>query len=263
MLYESDLEKLKKLRLKYPNNPLICYLNINSLRNEIIDACEVIDKISPDVFVIAETKLNVEFPSNQFEIFYYEIRNRRDRNKNGGGLIEYVRKGIISKQLNLYDSENIEIICSEITIRNKKWVIFSFYRPSNPNNLNNFFKDLEILLDKTLSKYDNVIIMGDINIDQNDSSKPGFNLQKAFMDTYNLKNLIKNKTRIMKSHESSIDVMLTNKPMSFHNSVTCETGLSDHHMIGTLMKTHLVRFKNKCIQYRSYKNLVKWDFLRN
>ena len=84
------------------------------------------------------------------------------------------------------------------------------------------------------------------------------------MDTYNWKNLIKSKTRITKSHESSIDIMLTNKPMSFYNLETCETGLSDHHMIGTLMKTHLVRFKPKRIQCRSYKKkFVKWNFLRN
>ena len=61
------------MRLKYPNNPLICYLNINSLRNKIIDTREVIDKISPDVFIIAETKLKEEFPSNQFETYKYEI----------------------------------------------------------------------------------------------------------------------------------------------------------------------------------------------
>ena len=96
--------------------------------------------------------------------------------------------------------------------------------------------------------------MGDINIDQNDSNIPGFNLQKTFMETYNLKNLIKNKTRITKYHESSIDVMLTNKPMSFHNSVTCETVSSDHHMIGTLMKP-------KRMQYRSYKKFSEVGFL--
>ena len=128
----------------------------------------------------------------------------------------------------------------------------------------NRVKELEISLDKTLSKYDNVLIMGDINIEQDESSKPGFSLQKSFMDTYNLKNLIKNKTCFTKSHESSIDVMFTNKPMSFHNSITFETGLSDHHhMIGTLIKTHLVRLKPKRIEYRSYKKFSEVEFLED
>ena len=33
----SDLQILRKLRLNYPRNPYIGYLNINSLRNKIID----------------------------------------------------------------------------------------------------------------------------------------------------------------------------------------------------------------------------------
>ena len=88
-------------------------------------------------------------------------------------------------------------------------MIFSFYRPPNPNNLNNFFRDLEIVLDKTLSKYDNILIIRDINIEKNYSSKPCFNFQKIFFDTNNLKNLIKNKTRTTKCYESSIYVILT------------------------------------------------------
>ena len=95
----SDLQILSKNRLKYPTNPLIGYLNINSLRNKIIDVREVIGKLSLDYFVISETKLDESFPSAQFNISNYEIRNRRDRDKNGGGLIEFVRKGFITKRL--------------------------------------------------------------------------------------------------------------------------------------------------------------------
>ena len=92
----SDLQILSKNRLKY-SNPL--NLNINSLRNKIIDVREVIGKLSLEYFVISETKLDESFPSAQFNISNYEIRNRRDRDKNGGGLIEFVRKGFITKRL--------------------------------------------------------------------------------------------------------------------------------------------------------------------
>ena len=55
------------MRLEYPNNSLICFLSTNSLRNKIIDTREVIEKISPDFFVIAEPKHSTnEFHSNQF-----------------------------------------------------------------------------------------------------------------------------------------------------------------------------------------------------
>ena len=44
------------------------------------------------IFVISETTLDFGFHSAQFHIEYDEIRNREDRGKSGGGLIEFVNK---------------------------------------------------------------------------------------------------------------------------------------------------------------------------
>ena len=41
----SDLQILRKRKLKYPRNPLIGYLNINSLRNKIIGVREMIGRL--------------------------------------------------------------------------------------------------------------------------------------------------------------------------------------------------------------------------
>ena len=79
--------------------PRIGYLNINSLRNKITDLRELVQNFSPDYFVVAETKLYCSFPNAQFLLENYEIRNRKDRNSHGGGLLEYVRKGIICKEI--------------------------------------------------------------------------------------------------------------------------------------------------------------------
>ena len=95
----------------------------------------------------------------------YEIRARRDRDKHGGGLIEFVRKGLICKRLRNYESLNIEVICSEATISNKNWVIFSVYRPQNYSNLLALFKELGKYLNMASENYDSFIVMGDFNID--------------------------------------------------------------------------------------------------
>ena len=108
----SDPQVLGKNRLKYPNNLLIGYLNINSLRNKIIDVREVIEKLSLDYFVISEIKLDKSFPSAHFNVSNYEIRNRRERDKNGGGIIEFVRKGLITKRLKDYETQ----ICETFTL---------------------------------------------------------------------------------------------------------------------------------------------------
>ena len=69
---------------------MLCgYLNINSLRNKIHDLRLIIHDVPIDYFIISKTKLDNSFPNAQLAI-NYEIRARRDRDKNGGGLIEFV-----------------------------------------------------------------------------------------------------------------------------------------------------------------------------
>ena len=82
-----------------------------------------------DYFVLSKTKLD-------------EIRARRDRNKYGGGLIEYVKKGIICKRIQKFETFTHESIYSELTIAKKKGLCFSIYLPPTPENLGTFFEEL-------------------------------------------------------------------------------------------------------------------------
>ena len=88
--------------------------------------------------------------------------------------------------------------------------------------------------------------MADINIYFHDPNSRGLGNSIALCETYNLKNLIKTKTCFTKNHTSSIDVILTNRSKSFHTTLTCETGISDHHhLVARFMRTHLVRLNPK------------------
>ena len=151
--------------MKYPRNPLIGDLNINSLRNKIIDVRELIGRLQLDYFVISETRLDSSFPSAQFHIGAYEIRNRRNRNKSGVGLIEFVKKGIISKRLKDLETNLSETICTEIPISKKRWFCMSVYKPPSSSNMDTFFAESTTSLSKAVNKFDNLIIMGDFNID--------------------------------------------------------------------------------------------------
>ena len=56
-----------------------------------------------------------------------------------------------------------------------------------------------------------MIIMGDLNIDTQNPKDAGFDALDCLCDTFNLKNLIKDKTCFTKTHKSSIDVIVTNR----------------------------------------------------
>ena len=67
---------------------------------------------------------------------------RCDRNEFGGGLMKYARKGVVCNRIAVYETPNVESICSELTICKKRWIIFAVYRPPDSGNLNNFFNEL-------------------------------------------------------------------------------------------------------------------------
>ena len=121
--------------------------------------------LSPNYLVLSETKIDNSFPSARFSIPDYEIQARRDRHKNGGGLVEFVKKGLIFKQLKNFETSTTECICSEIIICKRKWLFFSIYRTRSNENLEVFVEELTNSFSKTSESHEHFIIMGDFNID--------------------------------------------------------------------------------------------------
>ena len=219
----------------------------------------------PDVLVIAETKLDFSFPNKQFKLDNYFEPTRKDYSDHSGGLIEYVRKGIVRNRLENFELKSFESIASEITICKNKWFLLSFYRTerneSKMENIKKFIKDLSSTLNEAYKKYDNILLMGDINIDMHDHNCIGFGEINEFMNLYGLKNLIKDKTCFFKGHESSIDVILTNSSKKIFKTQTFELGVSDcHKLISTSFRSHVPRLKTKNISYRCIKNFDRDTF---
>ena len=186
----TDFQVLHPERLKHNKNPMIGYLNINSLRNKLTHLGVILKYLSLDYFVLSETELDESFTNTQFTLDGYEIRARRDRNEFGGGLIEYVRKGLICKRIAKYERKYNECICSEITFSKKKWAIFSIYRPPHVENLTDFLEEMTISLTKVTPNYENILVMGDFNIDIKCKGTDSSNLCD-FCDLFHLTNIVK------------------------------------------------------------------------
>ena len=113
-----------------------------------------------------------------------------------------------------------------------------------------------------MNNYDNIILMGDFNIDIKKENSIAYDKLEEFCDTFNLTNLLKSETCFMNNHKSAIDLILTNKPRSFQITNVTETGVSDcHKLITTFMKSYIFRLKPKNVHYRSYKNFNEEKFL--
>ena len=263
--FESDIIGLVDLRNNFPQNPIISYLNINSLRNKIFHLWEICDKAPVDILCIDETKIDPSFPDSQFHIDGYQFPPfRKDRDKNGGGKIVYVKNDLIAKRIDSFEGKNGEFICLEITISKKKWCVVFAYRPPRNINKNLFFKELSNNLNQITNKYENFMLIGDLNVDTLDKTKDTKNYFSEMCDTFSLTNLINGKTCFKSYEGTSVDVMLTNRPRSFYKTGIYETGISDHHkMILTLFRSHYAKLPPKTIEYRDYKRFYNENFLHD
>ena len=246
-----DVNETIQLRNKFKNNHFFGYLNINHLRNKVVDLRPLVEDIEPTVLAIAETKLNDSYPSAQFRIDNYYCPNeyRKDRTYNaGGGILVYIKKGIPSKRLKSLEPQGIESIFIEITIGKQKWCVISFYR-SEDVKVDDFFNILSKSLDQAYNAYNNVILMGDININSFDKNAAKFKKLALFCDTFDLYNLIKSPTCFQAETPTSLDVILTNKKRSFINSNVVITGISDWHgMVTTMHRAHFKKLQPKTIK---------------
>ncbi len=77
---------------------------------------------------------------------------------------------------------------------------------------------------------------------------------KVKISRKNLANLIKQPTRVAADSSSLIDVILTNKPQSVLASGLFDLGLSDHHLVYTVMRSHCPRFTPRTVIKRRFKH---------
>ena len=135
-------------------------------------------------------------------------------------------------------------------------------RPPKESNLITFFQGLTLLLNKHLSTYDNVVVMGDFNIDVKEVTNQSFEKLITFCETFGLSNLVKGNNCYSKTHKSSVDLILTNKTPSFQLTKATETGISDVYLlISTYMKTKTTPLKSKKFLYRDNKRFDERTFL--
>ena len=85
-------------------------------------------------------------------------------------------------------------------------------------NLHQYFNYIWNAIDTALRKYENFIIIGDINIDKERHKGLKLSLLRNFCDTYSFQILIKAKICITKSSESFLDFILTNNSRLFFHS---------------------------------------------
>ena len=249
-IFSNPLEHLKK-----ESGILFSYLNINSIKNKRKDVKSMILP-NVDILCIAETKLDSSFPESKLLVEGFKKPIRLDFSKTSGGLLLYVKDHLPLRQLshNLL-SPGIECLTLELNLRKSKWLILSIYRNPRLQKLKPFLEELTKVLDHYGALYENLLIFGDFNeeISQTNMSN--------FLDSFSLKNLIKNPTCFKSIKGRCIDLILTNRPLCFKKTGSFETGISDyHHLIYSMFKASFKKAPPKIIEYRSFRKFDETCF---
>ena len=90
------------MKSKHRDRPIIAQLNINFLYPKLDPLIDIV-KENVDILMVSETKLDDTFTTAQFQIEGFQEPIRIDRNKNGGGIMIYIRDGLDAKEIKSQD----------------------------------------------------------------------------------------------------------------------------------------------------------------
>ena len=143
------ISRFNEMRTQNFNNVIKGNLNINSLDFKFDELRLIVSGIF-DILIITETKIEDRFPLSQFHIDGFSTPYRLDRNKNGGGILIYIREDIPSKIVtkHCFATKDIESLFIELSFRKFKWFLCGIYH--SPSQKDQYFFDN---IDKALAVY--------------------------------------------------------------------------------------------------------------
>ncbi len=256
--------EIKHYYIQHRHNFIFAHINVNSIRHKFEPLKECLSHDVFDILSIQETKLDDSFPVNYFKVDKY-CMYRKDCKENEGGLLLYVRNDI--KQCRRSDIElfafnndkgRIEIIATEITIRNEKWIVLCMYKQPKVTN-QTLIVTIDDIMIKLTNEYNcNILIIGDINV--NVSKHTPFT---ACLEINGLQNIIDQPT-CFKGKPSIIDLFITNKPKRFYKCICTDVGLSDFHSLVCVSSRFIVsKRKSRTILYRSFKKFNEDNYIND
>ena len=218
--------------LRFFTGLIVAHLNVCSLFKNIEEIRHILTENHIHILCLCETRLDDSITNAEMSVHGYRLV-RRDRNRNGGGVIVYIHESIDfceRKDLNHCDNF-LEILCIQIKLPHQKpFIIVLWYRPPDCNI--SVFDSLEDVLQNVEATFLDYILIGDINCDllQKD---PSYHTKRLIQVTqaYNLHQHVDKPTRVTQSTSTLIDCVFTSNSSKVEKCEVIHVTLSDHYMV--------------------------------
>ena len=153
-------------------------------------------------------------------------------------------------------ASDTEILLVEMNLTKQKCLVVAIYTPSSQCK-NYFITELTKVLDKSRGNFENIVVLGDFNME------PINQVMATFMTDNDFINIIKSNTCFKTSTGTCTDLISINKHKSLQNTGVIETGISDHYLlISSFLKTFFSKMPPNNLCYRKYKSFHKIGFLK-
>ena len=239
------------------------------------ELCSLAATNSYDLIGITETWLDDTVDNTMLLLPGYQPPLRRDRNRQGGGVIVYLSSNLPAQRRLDLEPIDQEIMCIEIQFKNNPVLLCVCYRPPSSDTAL-FLEGIESIRD-SVNNIANMIFMGDFNARHSswcntDTTCRHGRLTKEYFDSCNFVQLVSEPTRSTATTSSCIDLIFTSLQTSFGTSVKVLPPLTncDHNPtvlvvenIGTHHKTYTRHVWNyKRGDYEKFRALLantNWD----
>ena len=206
----------------------VLHINIRSLACKLNELQIFLNDNSLDILCLSEHWLDVNCLNTIKIDNYYLLSEFCRESRKHGGVAIFARQNFRCKKVNLekfsvaFHSEFCGVELLDINT-----VLISVYRSSSTGILSIFKDSLNDLLNYLYSKFANIILMGDFNVNLSSSQAHVGEICDVF-STYGLRHIITEPTRITLSTASCLDNIVTNLDFSEIKFGLCEPILSDH-----------------------------------
>lgn len=244
-----------------PKTLLIGHINARSLLHKFIQIKNYLENNNIDIMAITETWLTDLIINERLSINGYKLLRFDRRQGRGGGIVIYVRTTLHCQLINIHVTKHFEQLWIEFKTQNIKTLLGAIYRPPGYVNFNEFLEEFELNISQNLLGSDNLICIGDFNI--NGLDLDSLYTQKFFslLQSYGLKQIINEPTRYGQTNASLIDFILcSNSEFLISSEVDPTLNISDHLLIKCKLKLQVFKREPFSLSYRNFRNFNKARF---
>jgi hypothetical protein len=185
-----------------------------------------------DIFTISESWLDKSVSNAELDFLGYSLYRQDRLQANGGGVCAFVRNSIQVLPLPDISSicEGLQQIWLQVQLNKcKSFVLCVAYRPPNsPPSLLVVFLMPNVI--SALSKCKDLRILGDLNCDMLQQSKPESRALLEVCSSLNLYQIITTPTRVTENTQTLIDVIITSNHDLISSSNVLLSSISDHSL---------------------------------